>query len=139
MVQFERCRCSGCLHATPSPSSMGFLLRLIFVACGLHVTCAPSLGELLLRDFETGNANCKSIARFAKSSLQLPDDLTEGVAKLSSHNAERDLHNWASRQIWRKLLPEPYSFLINVDKDGDICPMRCSMCSTLMHLKFSKR
>jgi len=67
----------------------------------MELLCLPSSGGSV-RQMQT------IAARIAKSCSQAPPRVVElGGLSADSHR-ERDLHRWASKQAWRKLLPEPF-------------------------------
>ena len=72
---------------------------------------APLL-EQLLEQPAVGKGSCRKIGRLARAALKPPTPALAHAAKLSSANAERDLHRWVVRQAWRRLLPHPYAFVI---------------------------
>lgn len=95
------------------------ILVLIFAL--IRLACAPAgLGELLLGDLQGSSRGCKKLTSFAKAALRVPDQILKDLAKIDSHNAERDLQNWASRQLWRQLLPDPYNFNLDVEHSGEL-------------------
>jgi hypothetical protein len=94
-----------------------FLLLLFLLRVAI---APPSLGELLLQDIQGTGGSCKKAIEFAKASLQIPDDMTLSVAKMNTHNGERDLQTWAQHQMWRQLLPALYTFKLDISVRDEI-------------------
>lgn len=98
------------------------IFALCVLICPLQVTgpSPPSLGDLLLQDIGGGKGGtCKKAIDFAKASLRIPDHTTLELAKLNPHNSERDLISWTHRQMWRRLMPVPYEFMIYANVGGE--------------------
>jgi hypothetical protein len=76
-----------------------------------------SLLDQLLVDLGCGVGSCKRVGSLARAALRPPTESLKQIAKVSKDNAERDLHRWVQRQVWRQLMPAPYVFdLVLKDK-----------------------
>ena len=79
---------------------------------------APLLDQLL-EQLGTGTGRCTKVTKLARAALKAQKQGLHSVAKIrpGSH-AERDLQSWISRQVWRKLLQNPYKFDLIVGNSG---------------------
>ena len=68
------------------------------------------LVDQLLEHVGLGRGGCKQMTELARAALKPPTEALKELAKMKGENAERSLHRWAYRQVWRKLMPKPYSF-----------------------------
>ena len=94
-----------------------FLVLAWFTAAAIGV----GLGELLLQDLAGTGGTCRKAILFAQASLRGPDNITTDIASFDAgKNAERNLQRWVNRQMWRELLPQPYSFKLNLQVGTDI-------------------
>ena len=57
-------------------------------------------------------------ARPAAAYPILEDSLRSFAHSVKGSNAERNLHMWAKRQVWHKLLPATFDFMISINDPG---------------------
>ena len=69
----------------------------------------------LLTSVGNGSSSCASLQR--RTALESPQGYqsVRQIGSIPPNNFERDLHRWASRQVWRDLLPEIYEFPLQVE------------------------
>ena len=92
---------------------------LLHCACLWSLVFAPtSLLDELLNDIGTGSSSCARFGAIARAALQpVTASLRDAANHMSASrpgNAERDFQRWAESQIWRKLMPRTYEFLLHV-------------------------
>jgi hypothetical protein len=68
----------------------------------------------LLTSVGSGSSSCAALQR--RTALESPQgyQTIREIGNIDSHHFERDLHRWASKQEWRHLLPDIYSFPLQV-------------------------
>lgn len=73
-----------------------------------------SLTEKLSHDIGSGTSSCKRTASLATSALHEPSASLKSLASLYKPNGhhETDLHRWARKQIWSRLVPAAFDFFI---------------------------
>jgi len=99
----------------------------------------PPLLDQLLSSVGIGDATCKKVGKLARAALRpATPALRDAARSISNGNAERDLHSWASRQIWRRLVPDPYDFRLIVNRwSGDEEPCERTRSCLLPHEVFA--
>ena len=95
--------------------------------------------DQLLEQLGIGKGSCEKVAQLARAALRPATQGLQEVACIQSHNAERDLHRWAGRQAWSKLLPELYEFqlLLNNIEDHGTSPGIANHYALLPHEVFN--